>query len=193
MDEANEEEGANMAAPAAVTGSSTGLEQVFREHHGRVFRAAYRITGNSSDAEDVLQTVFLRLVRQGWPDASIGNVASYLHRAAINCALDLVRMRRDSQRVALEDLQPVLSGDARLEPDRRQSSQELGTLLRRAIARLTPKSAEIFALRYFEGYDNPEIARMLGTGVTNVAVTLHRTRGQLQSEMRSYLETGYEH
>ena len=181
-----------MAAPAAVSSPSIELEQVFREHHGRVFRAAYRVTGNASDAEDVLQTVFLRLVRQGWSGVSIGSVESYLHRAAVNAALDIVRMRRDSQRIPLDDIEPVLSGDARLEPGRQQSTQELGTLLRRAIARLSPKFAEMFVLRYFEGYDNPEIARMLGISVTNVAVTLHRTRGQLQTELRSYLETGHE-
>jgi RNA polymerase sigma-70 factor (ECF subfamily) len=136
--------------------------------------------------------VFLRLVRQDWSGAAVGHVESYLHRAAVNAALDVVRMRRDSQRVPIEDLEPVLSGDARLEPGRRQSTRELGTLLRRAIARLSPKFAEMFVLRYLEGYDNPEIARMLGISAINVAVTLHRTRSRLQTELRSYLETGHE-
>jgi RNA polymerase sigma-70 factor (ECF subfamily) len=192
MSEGKREEGTKMAAPAAVSGPAIELEQVFREHHGRVFRAAYRVTGNSSDAEDVLQTVFLRLARQGWSSASIGNIESYLHRAAVNAALDVVRMRRDSQRVALEVVEPVLPEDARLEPDRRQSSRELGTLLRHAIAHLAPRAAEMFVLRYFEGYENPEIARLMSTNVANVAVTLHRTRGQLQNAMRSYMETGHE-
>jgi len=40
------------------------LETLFREHHGAVYRAAYRITGNAMDAEDVLQTVFTRLLRR---------------------------------------------------------------------------------------------------------------------------------
>ncbi len=182
-----------MSANAVATGTAAGLEEVFRAHHARVFRAAYRITGNVSDAEDVLQTVFLRLIRQGWSPASVGNLESYLHRAAVNAALDMVRMRHDSEKVPLEDIEPVLRDDARLEPDRRQSAGELRSLLRNAIARLTPVAAEMFALRYFEGYDNPEIARMLGTSVNNVAVTLHRTRSQLQMEMRSYMETGYEH
>jgi RNA polymerase sigma-70 factor (ECF subfamily) len=192
MSEAKKGEGAKMAAPAAISSPSSELEQMFREHHGRVFRAAYRVTGNASDAEDVLQTVFLRLVRQGWSNTPVGHVESYLHRAAVNAALDVVRMRRDSQRIPLEDVEPVLSGDARLEPGRRQSSRELGTLLRRAIARLSPRFAEMFVLRYIEGYDNPEIARMLGISAINVAVTLHRTRSQLQTELRSYLETGHE-
>ena len=53
MDEVKREEGVKMAAPAAVSSPLIELEQVFREHHGRVFRAAYRVTGNASDAEDV--------------------------------------------------------------------------------------------------------------------------------------------
>ncbi len=192
MDEGRREDGAKMAAPAAVSSPAIELERGFREHHGRVFRAAYRVTGNASDAEDVLQTVFLRLARQGWPGASVGNIEAYLHRAAVNAALDLVRARRDSRKVALEDVAPVLPEDPRLEPDRRQSAHELGTLLRRAIARLAPRAAEMFALRYFEGYDNPEIARLCATTPANVAVSLHRTRGQLQAELRSYMETGHE-
>jgi RNA polymerase sigma-70 factor, ECF subfamily len=192
MNEGTREDGEKMAAPAAFSNPAIELERGFREHHGRVFRAAYRVTGNASDAEDVLQTVFLRLARNGWPGASVGNIESYLHRAAVNAALDLVRARRDSQKVALEVVAPVLQEDRRLEPDRRQSSQELGKLLRRAIARLSPRSAEIFALRYFEGYDNPEIARICETTAANVAVTLHRTRAELQAAMHSYMETRHE-
>ena len=50
----------------------------------------------------------------------------------------------------------------------------------------------MFVLRYFEGYDNPEIARMCETTAANVAVTLHRTRVELQAAMRSYMETRHE-
>ena len=49
----------------AVADRTEGIENIFRTHHDRVFRAAYRVTGNTSDAEDVLQTVFLRLLRHG--------------------------------------------------------------------------------------------------------------------------------
>ena len=51
-----------MAAPLESAISARDLEVIFKEHHGMVFRAAYRVTGNAGDAEDVLQTVFLRLV-----------------------------------------------------------------------------------------------------------------------------------
>ena len=53
----------------------------------------------------------------------------------------------------------------------------------RALSRLNPRAAEVFALRYFEGLDNREIARILGTSWSSVAVTLHRTRVRLRKEI----------
>ncbi|HEX8984554.1 MAG TPA: RNA polymerase sigma factor [Bryobacteraceae bacterium] len=184
MDEARQEEGIQMAANAIASGPMARLEEVFQAHHARVFRAAYRITGNSSDAEDVLQTVFLRLLRQDWSAGRVESMESYLHRAAVNAALDVVRARRGDRKVPLEDVTPVLGDDARLQPDRRQAGGEVRSFLRHALARLAPKAAEIFALRYFEEYSNAEIAQMLGLTAANVAVTLHRTRGELQQELK---------
>jgi len=66
------------AVSQAAFGERTGLERVFLEHQGRVFRAAFRITGNAQDAEDVLQTVFLRLARQGDGVLAVAKLPSYL-------------------------------------------------------------------------------------------------------------------
>ncbi len=176
------------AVAVATTPRSCGeIEEIFLAHHGRVFRAAYRITGNATDAEDVLQTVFLRLLRQGWAAASVEHLESYLYRVAVNAALDLVRSRQESKSAPLEEVAPRLQQDSRLQPDRQQDSRELRAFLRQAIARLSPKAAEIFVLRYFEGYDNPQIAGILGISQTDVAVTLHRSRSRLQVEIRSFL------
>ena len=66
-----------------------------------------------------------------------------------------------------------------------QEQGELRDSLRRALATLSPRDAEIFALRYFEGYKNQEIARILGITQVQVAVVLFRTRKQLQKEIKS--------
>ena len=68
---------------------------------------------------------------------------------------------------------------------RDSQSSELRDCLRRAFAKLTPRSAEIFALRYFEDFTNRQIAQMLNMSQVLVAVTLHRTRRQLQKELQS--------
>ena len=152
------------------------LEQAFRAHHGLVFRTAYRITGNASDAEDVLQTVFLRLLRKPEQFEAIENAESFLRRAAINAALDVIRARKST------DLTEV--------PERPTPSHDHGELrqaLSRAMSQLKPRPAEIFALRFLEGLSNPEIAQMLGISQVLVAVIVHRTRQQLRKELRAYL------
>src|SRR5262249_58443079 len=97
----------------AGSGSAEGqleIERVFADHKELVFRAAYRVTGNSSDAEDVLQTVFLRLLRlEQTPE--IRHLLACLHRAAVYAALDLLRTRKENLSLPLED-QPEMFGHA---------------------------------------------------------------------------------
>jgi RNA polymerase sigma factor (sigma-70 family) len=76
------------------------LERAFRAHHSLVFRTAYRITGNPGDAEDVLQTVFLRLLRRSRTADPLENCESYLRQAAINAALDVIRSRQADRTVS---------------------------------------------------------------------------------------------
>jgi RNA polymerase sigma-70 factor (ECF subfamily) len=159
-----------------VTRTPSEIERIFEDCHGLVFRTAYRITGNAADAEDVLQAVFLRLLRRDPSAEPLSDPQSYLRRAAVNVSLDTVRVRQESKSVPLDDSPPG--------PD---DQRELRDGLRRAMAALSPRAAEIFALRFFEGYTNPEIAGMLGMSQVHVAVLLHRTRKQLQKEIKSYL------
>jgi RNA polymerase sigma-70 factor (ECF subfamily) len=152
------------------------LAEVFQQHKDRVFRSAYRITGNSSDAEDVLQTVFLRLAGHE-KVADIRNLAAYLHRSAVNAALDILRRRTETTTIDAEpgpaDLQLVQRADRDL---------ELRDWLRQALGRLNPHWAEMFVLRFVEDYSNREIARMMGTSTAVVAVLLHRTRARLKKD-----------
>ena len=72
-------------------------------------------------------------------------------------------------------------------PERARASGEIREWLRGALARLNPRIAEMFTMRFFEGKDNPEIARLLNTTPGTVAVTLSRTRDRLQKEYQAYL------
>jgi len=162
------------------------LEPIFRQHDKRVFRAAYRITGSAQDAEDVLQTVFLRLIRHPQlPDQD--GIGNYLYRAAINTALDVVRKRRHLRVVSIEDMNPEsLSADVE-DAASREKSREIRDLLRQELAGLNSTAAEMFALRYFEDHNNQRIAEILGTSKSVVAVTLHRTRTKLHQRLRNHL------
>lgn len=168
------------------------LESLFHEHHKQIFRTAYRITGSASDAEDVLQTVFLRLVRSGAGQSLAQKPAAYLVRAAVNASLDIIRRRRTAPSLTLEEVGPDALASAESGPEAQHADHELRLLLRQAVARLGPKAAEAFALRYFEGYDNREIAEMLGTSQMVVGVLLHRSRARLRKEIGKYLEKHHE-
>lgn len=167
------------------------LERLFSEHNDLVFRTAYRVTGSAEDAEDVLQTVFLRLAKRAEIDLA-PSPASYLHRAAINASLDLVRSRSTAKAVALEDMGNDLPESSSLNPEMKHEDRELRKLVQQAVARLGATAAEMFVLRYFEGYSNREIASMIGTSQMVVGVTLHRSRARLRKEIGNYLEKHHE-
>lgn len=157
------------------------FERIFQEHHALVYRVAYRITGSAEDAEDVLQTLFLRLLRREMLPDIERNPKAYLHRAAINIALDIVKQK--SRTVSPGDIEDQLE-DGKAQPDRQHESSQIQDWLRTALADLNPKAAEIFVLRHVEGYDNTEIAKMLGTSRGTVAVLLFRARARLKKSIR---------
>jgi RNA polymerase sigma-70 factor (ECF subfamily) len=147
-----------------------------------VFRTAYRITGNAADAEDVLQTIFLRMLRQPASASALTQEESYLRRAAVNASLDMIRQRQASRGVPLQE--------ASAQTAQPKADNSLKDCLRRALQTLSERSAEIFALRYFEDLSNQQIAGALNISQVLVAVSLHRTRRQLQKEIRMCMGVG---
>jgi RNA polymerase sigma-70 factor (ECF subfamily) len=156
------------------------LDELYEAHHAMVYRTAHRITGNAPDAEDVMQTVFMRMLKRDQPSenkpgaAEIENPESYLRRAAVNAALDIVRARQADNTLELEHM--ATSGSC-------TELRDLRDTMRRALSKLSPKTAEMVALRFFEGYTNPEIAKLMGMSQIVVAVTVHRARKKLQQEL----------
>jgi len=159
------------------------FERIFNENHALVYRAAYRITGNSEDAEDVLQTLFLRLLRREVLPDMERNPKAYMHRAAINIALDIVKVR--ARNVSTANLEDQIH-DSTVPPDRMPAFR-VQDWLREALSELNPKAAEIFVLKHVEGYDNSEIAQMLGTSRGTVAVLLFRARARLKKSVKKRL------
>jgi RNA polymerase sigma-70 factor (ECF subfamily) len=173
-------------AAIASDAAEADLEKVFLRHKDLVFRAAYRITGNAGDAEDVLQTVFLRLVSQGaLPE--VGNMPAYLHRSAVNASLDILRAKKNARAVSLDEDSPCVEA---VSASHTESSAEIRDWLRQALARLSPRWAEMFVLRFIEDYSNREIAEMMQTSAAVVAVVLHRTRAQLKKDFKAMTKPG---
>lgn len=150
-----------------------GFADLYERHYEAVFRAALRVTGNPADAEDVLQTVFLRVLASGADGEDVALPNAYFKRAAVNAAVDVLRRReRQAESVLDEGL-----------PHAGQPSLLLKERLRRAIAALDSEDASLFLLRHVEGLSNEELAELFGMQKNNVAVRLHRIRHRLQAEL----------
>jgi RNA polymerase sigma factor (sigma-70 family) len=169
------------AAIIPVSEHNDSLSSLFIQHYRRVLLAAYRIAGNMADAEDVAQGVFLRLGTG--ESAAMANAGSYLYRAAINGALDLLRRRKIGAAEPLEYACGVASTQPGTSPETAIASLELSKHLREAIGELPTRSAEMFALRYLEELENREIAKLMGTSSAVVAVTLHQARSKLKKRL----------
>jgi RNA polymerase sigma-70 factor, ECF subfamily len=158
------------------------FEQIFREHSQLVYRTAYGVTGNAEDAEDVLQTIFLRLLRNELPPNLKNNPKAYLYRAAVNVSLNTIRARR----------QRLLTGDPEifeksLRAAQSSTSGEVRERLLEALEELAKSDSaavEILILRYVHNYSDSDIARMFGKSRGAMAVRLYRARARLSKLMR---------
>jgi RNA polymerase sigma-70 factor, ECF subfamily len=151
-----------------------GFAALYERHYEAVFRAALRVTGSASDAEDVLQTVFLRVLSGREQDEAGRRPAAYFRRAAVNAALDVLRRRE----VRAESVYDPEAQHAAL-----QTPFLLKERLRRALAILDRDDASLFLLRHVEGLSIEELAGLFEIQKNNVTVRLHRIRQRLQAEM----------
>jgi RNA polymerase sigma-70 factor (ECF subfamily) len=160
-----------------VTGKAAReLEQMFREHYQFVYRTAYGLTGNSQDAEDVLQNIFAGLVRREFPPELLRNPKAYFYRAAFNLSLNVIRDRK--RRPSSEDFVAIERIPSK--SDAGAGEEELDKRLHQAIAALNPGAAQVVLLRYVHDHSIAEIAKLLGTTRSTVAVTLFRARARLK-------------
>jgi len=159
------------ADQAVVEQARSGDADAFRvlvERHSRaLFRLAFRMTGNESDAEDVVQEAFLRAYRQLHKFDERASFGTWLYRIASNCALDLVRSRnrRGFQEPidGLEGQDPLLSlASAAPTPDRLALSGEVRERVAEAMNELSPAERIAFVLRHYEGMGIEEVSGVLG-------------------------------
>ena len=151
-----------------------GFAALYERHYEAVFRAALRVTGNPADAEDVLQTVFLRVMAGGGDVGEVALPAAYFRRAAVNAAVDVLRRRELRAESGYDPEAPRVAV---------QPQFDLKERLRRALALLEREDATLFLLRHVEGLSIEELAAMFEMEKNNVSVRLHRIRQRLQAEM----------
>src|SRR5215210_8571501 len=142
----------------AQEGDADAFRELVERHSTRVFRLSWRITGDEASAEDAVQETFLRVYRSLHRFDARSRFGTWLHRIAVNTAVEVVRKRRPE--TLLEESEPVASTEPG--PERAALSQEVQRSVRTALGELSPMERTAFVLRHFEGRPIAEICRHLG-------------------------------
>lgn len=170
-----------------------GHEERVREladcHGQMVFRAAYRVLGNIEDAEDVLQSVFLRLLDSRAKADPPQDWGAFLRVMATHAAIDLLRQRSKRNRVDAEEIENLPAPESSL-PGHTLEQRRLADLLRGALAQLPARDACVFTLRHFEECSYEEIVHQQNLSISQVGVILHRARIRLRAILEPLLAAG---
>jgi RNA polymerase sigma-70 factor (ECF subfamily) len=154
------------------------FEEIYRQYSSMVYRTARAVTGSAEDAEDVLQTIFLRLIRSEYSGQLRKNPRAYLYRASVNLSLDLLRAR--SRRTFTHEVERL---ETPASPSKARFDDDLHRRLSVALAELSPEAAHILVLRYVHDYSDAEISKLLGTSRGAIAVRLFRLRARLKKSL----------
>lgn len=156
-------------------------DDLVREHADRVYRLAYRLSGNAQDAEDLTQDTFIRVFRS-LSNYQAGTFEGWLHRITTNLFLDMVRRRNRIRMEALpEDYARVPSNTPN--PEQIYHDSRLDPTLQRALDSLAPDFRAAVVLCDIEGLSYEEIGTTLGVKLGTVRSRIHRGR----QAIRDYL------
>lgn len=158
-------------------------DQIVREHSARVYRLAYRLTGNQHDAEDLTQETFIRVFRS-LSSYTPGTFEGWLHRITTNLFLDQVRRKQRIRMEAMGDdsAQYPATGEM-THPERGYEHTNLDHDVQRALDALSPEYRAAVVLCDIEGLSYEEIAVTLGIKLGTVRSRIHRARTQLRAAL----------
>jgi RNA polymerase sigma-70 factor (ECF subfamily) len=170
---------AQSAAAAEGEWQLPSWEEIVRAHSVRVYRLAYRLTGNQHDAEDLTQEVFVRVFRS-LSSYTPGTFEGWLHRITTNLFLDGARRK---QRIRIEGLaEEAVHRLPGTEPNPAQAFDDthLDGDIQAALKALPPEYRAAVVLCDIEGFSYEEIAVTLGVKLGTVRSRIHRGRAQLR-------------
>jgi RNA polymerase sigma-70 factor (ECF subfamily) len=157
-----------VAVARARGGDSEAFRLLVERHSRSVYKVAYRVTGNATDAEDVVQETFLKAYRQLERFEERASFGTWLHRIAWNCSVDLLRARpkreQGEEADTLEQLgstHATVTGSVAPSPERLMASVQVSDRVKDAMSRLSPLERAAFVMRHYEGRSIDEISRAL--------------------------------
>ncbi len=157
-------------------------EEIVEQHSARVFRLAYRLTGNRHDAEDLTQEVFVRVFRS-LSTYTPGTFEGWLHRITVNMFLDTARRKQRQRTDSLaDDAADRLPGDDP-GPERLYEFRNLTDDVQAALSALPPEFRAAVVLCDIEGLSYEEVGEALGIKLGTVRSRIHRARARLRRSL----------
>lgn len=170
-----------------VRGGDDDAFRLLVERHSRaVYRSAYRITGNGADADDVVQETFLRVYRALERFDARAAFTTWIHRIAVNCALDLIDARKRRGGAGSDDEELDALPSTAVSPERAVHATEMQRAVAMAMERLSGNERTAFVLRHFEGMPLEEIGQVLGTQLNATKNTIFRAVRKLREQLQPY-------
>jgi RNA polymerase sigma factor (sigma-70 family) len=169
------------ATPHATPGVPT-WDEIVDKHTARVYRLAYRLTGNAHDAEDLTQEVFVRVFRS-LDTYTPGTFEGWLHRVTTNLFLDGARRKQRIRFDALSDERASRLRSSSPSPDMAYADMHFEDDVEHALATLPPDFRAAVVLCDVEGLTYEEIAEILDAKLGTVRSRIHRGRAQLRAAL----------
>jgi RNA polymerase sigma-70 factor (ECF subfamily) len=157
-------------------------DEIVDQHTARVYRLAYRLTGNAHDAEDLTQEVFVRVFRS-LDTYTPGTFEGWLHRVTTNLFLDGARRKQRIRFDALSDERAARLRSSSPSPDAAYADLHFEDDVERALATLPPDFRAAVVLCDVDGLTYEEIAEILGAKLGTVRSRIHRGRAQLRAAL----------
>jgi RNA polymerase sigma factor (sigma-70 family) len=157
-------------------------EEVVEQHSARVYRLAYRLTGNVHDAEDLTQDVFVRVFRS-LHTYRPGTFEGWLHRITTNVFLDRMRRKQRIRMDALSEESAARLPSRGAGPEQAYDDAHLDDDVQRALDALSPDFRAAVVLCDIEGLSYEEVAATLGIKLGTVRSRIHRGRAQLREAL----------
>lgn len=175
------------AVAEARGGDNDAFRSLVERHSRYVFNVAYRLTGNAPDAEDVVQTTFLRAYQQLSRFEARADFRTWLHRIAVNAAIDLIRTRRHREvgqdPDTLERESAAGPDAATAGPDRLLLSAEIRERVTEGLTQLTPSERLAFTLRHLEGLPIRDVAQAMGLKTEATKNSIFRAVRKMRSAL----------
>jgi RNA polymerase sigma-70 factor, ECF subfamily len=171
---------------AVLSGDKDAYRVLVARYSQVVFRVAYRITGNETDAEEVVQETFVRGYQRLGSFEGRSSMATWIYRIAANCALDIVGRRKPVTGIGEEndpEKREVQLADSKAGPDRLLLSREIEAAHQAAMQALTPVERTAFALRHMEDRSTEEIAAALNIAPNAAKQAVFRAVRKLRQQL----------